>query len=218
MAAGREGLAAIQGSQLNLFLNGHSHPWRKLFWNLPCMDIKLFSLHNLPFTPLGKIKCQQLLCGKFIHQRLPSTLSIKSKVLPHGCKVLHACPHPWLHLDSSSAFSPRVSFCLNTSSLLPLHCSSVAQSCPTLRPHALPHARLPCPSPTPEPYANSCPLNRWCHLTISFSVISFSFAFNLSQHHGLFQWISTSHQVAKVLGFQHQFFQWIFRIDFLKID
>ena len=42
-------------------------------------------------------------------------------------------------------------------------------------------------------------------------------AFNLSQHQGLFQWVSSSHQVAKVLGFQlqHKYFQWIFRTDFL---
>jgi len=42
-------------------------------------------------------------------------------------------------------------------------------------------------------------------------------AFNLSQHQGLFQWVSSSHQVAKVLEFQlqHQSFQWIFRVDFL---
>ena len=39
--------------------------------------------------------------------------------------------------------------------------------------------------------------------------------FNLSQHQGLFQWVSSSHQVAKGLEFQHQFFQWIFRVDFL---
>ena len=41
--------------------------------------------------------------------------------------------------------------------------------------------------------------------------------FNLSQHQGLSQWISSSHQVAKVLEiqFQHQSFQWIFRTDFL---
>ena len=41
--------------------------------------------------------------------------------------------------------------------------------------------------------------------------------FNLSQHQGLFQWVSSSHQMAKVLGFQlqHQSFQWIFRTDFL---
>ena len=42
-------------------------------------------------------------------------------------------------------------------------------------------------------------------------------ALNLSHHQGLFQWVSSSHQVAKVLEFQlqHQSFQWIFRTDFL---
>ena len=40
-------------------------------------------------------------------------------------------------------------------------------------------------------------------------------AFNLSQHQGLFQWVSSSHQVAKVLEFQLQSIQWIFRTDFL---
>ena len=42
-------------------------------------------------------------------------------------------------------------------------------------------------------------------------------AFSLSQHQGLFQWVSSLHQVAKVLELQlqHQSFQWIFRVDFL---
>ena len=42
-------------------------------------------------------------------------------------------------------------------------------------------------------------------------------AFNLSQHQGLFQWVSSLHQVAKVFEFQLQYqsFQWIFRTDFL---
>ena len=44
----------------------------------------------------------------------------------------------------------------------------------SLRPHGLQHARLPCPSPTPGVYSNSCPLSRWCHPTISSSVVSFS--------------------------------------------
>ena len=45
-------------------------------------------------------------------------------------------------------------------------------------------------------------------------------AFNLSQHEGLFQWVSSLHQVAKVLEFQlqHQSFQWIFRAGFLRMD
>ena len=44
----------------------------------------------------------------------------------------------------------------------------------SLQPHVLQHARLPCPSPTPKDYANSCPLSQWCHPTISSSVIPFS--------------------------------------------
>ena len=45
-----------------------------------------------------------------------------------------------------------------------------------------------------------------------------SSAFNFSQHQGLFQWVRSSHQVAKVLEFQlqHQSFQWIFRTDLLQ--
>ena len=44
----------------------------------------------------------------------------------------------------------------------------------SLQPHGLQHARLPCPSPTPGAYSNSCPSHWWCHSTISSSVIPFS--------------------------------------------
>ena len=44
----------------------------------------------------------------------------------------------------------------------------------SLWPHGLQHTRLPCPSPTPGPCWNSCPLSQWCHPTISSSVIPFS--------------------------------------------
>ena len=44
----------------------------------------------------------------------------------------------------------------------------------SLPPHGLQHARPPCPSPTPRVHSNSCPLNRWCHLTTSSSVVPFS--------------------------------------------
>ena len=40
--------------------------------------------------------------------------------------------------------------------------------------HGLQHARLPCPSPTPRACSNSCPSSRWCHPTISSSVVLFS--------------------------------------------
>ena len=44
----------------------------------------------------------------------------------------------------------------------------------SLRPHGLQHARPPCPSPTPGIYSDSRPLSRWCHPTISSSVVPFS--------------------------------------------
>ena len=49
---------------------------------------------------------------------------------------------------------------------------SVLSDC--LQPHGLQHDRPPCPSATPRVYSNSCPSSRWCHTTISSSVVSFS--------------------------------------------
>ena len=62
--------------------------------------------------------------------------------------------------------------------LLGLHFSSVQFRCSVmsdaLQPHGLQHARPPCPSPTVGVYPNSSPLSRWCHPTISSSVVPFS--------------------------------------------
>ena len=56
--------------------------------------------------------------------------------------------------------------------------SSVQFSCSVvfdfLQAHGLQHARLPCPLPTPGVYSNLCPLSRWCHPTISSSVVPLS--------------------------------------------
>ena len=56
--------------------------------------------------------------------------------------------------------------------------SSVQFSCSvmfaSLRPHGLQHARLPCPSPIPRVYSNSCPSSQWCHPAISSHVVPFS--------------------------------------------
>ena len=100
-------------------------------------------------------------------------------------------------------------------------CSTVSQfSCSVvsdcLQPQGLQHTGPPCPSPTPRIYSNSCPLSRWC-IQPAHPLLSPSPAFNLSQHQGVFKWVSSSHQVARVLEFQlqHQSFQWMFRTDFL---
>ena len=53
--------------------------------------------------------------------------------------------------------------------------SSVAQVVSdSLRPYELQHARPPCTSPTPGVHPNPCPSSRWCHPTISSSVVPFS--------------------------------------------
>ena len=87
----------------------------------------------------------------------------------------------------------------------------------SLWPHGLQHARVPYPSPAPGACSNSGPSSWWCHQT-SHPLLSPSLpAFNLFQHQTLFQWVSSSHQVVKVLEFhlQHQSFQWMFRTNFL---
>ena len=91
----------------------------------------------------------------------------------------------------------------------------------SLQPHGLQHVRLPCPSPCLLPCPSPCPtpipeptqthVHRVGDAIQPFHPLSFPSlpTFNLSQHQGLFKWVSSSHQVAKVLEFQlqHQSFQ-----------
>ena len=101
---------------------------------------------------------------------------------------------------------------LITSSLL-----FVLFSCQSCNPNGLQHSRLPYPSPSPGVCPGSCRLHQWYHPTISSSVALFSCLFSLSQSQGLFQWASCSHWMTRVLELQlqHQFFQRVFRVDFL---
>ena len=94
--------------------------------------------------------------------------------------------------------------------------------CNSLWPHGLQQARPPCPSLSAGACSNSSPLSWWCHPT-SHPLSLSSPALNLSQHQGPVQWVSSSHQVAKVLELQLQylFFQWMsglisFRIDWFE--
>ena len=107
---------------------------------------------------------------------------------------------------------------LNRKGYSVFQCSSVAtQSCPTLcdpMNHSTPglpvHHQLPESTQTHVHWVGDA-------IQPSHPLSSPSPALNLSQHQGLFKWVSSSHQVAKVLEFQlqHQSFQWIFRTDFL---
>ena len=67
-------------------------------------------------------------------------------------------------------------FFLDSHSISSVQFSSVPQSCPSLcdpMDCSMP-GLLPCQSPTPRAYSNSCPSSQWCHPTISSSVIPFS--------------------------------------------
>ena len=69
----------------------------------------------------------------------------------------------------------------------------------SMRPHELQDARPPCQSPTPGVYPNSC---HWVNDAIQPShplLFPTTSSFNLPQHQGPFQGVSSSHQVAKVL-------------------
>ena len=57
----------------------------------------------------------------------------------------------------------------------------------SLRPHGPQHATPPCPSPTPGAHPNPCPLSRWCHPTISSSVVPFCFWLQSFPASGSFQ-------------------------------
>ena len=77
---------------------------------------------------------------------------------------------PKVHLRNNQARP------LGTKIMLPLLSVQFSHSVvsDSLWPHGLQHASLPCPSPNPRVYSNSCPLSQWCHPTISSSVIPFS--------------------------------------------
>ena len=83
--------------------------------------------------------------------------------------------------------------------------------------HGLQHTRLHCPSLPCRVCSNSCPLSWWCYLTISSSASLFSCPLILPNIRVFFQWVSSSHQVSKILELQLQYqsFQWIFRVDYL---
>ena len=128
-----------------------------------------------------------------------------------GCRVLRSvvCSFKILYIS----FHPL--FCRVVSNEMSQFSHSVVSN--SLRPHGLQHARLPCSSPTPGACSNHV---YWVSDAIqpSHPLSSPSPpAFNLSQNQGLFQWVSSLHQVAKILElqFQHQYFQ---RLISFEID
>ena len=75
----------------------------------------------------------------------------------------------------------------------------------SLWPRGLQHARLPCPSPTPEACSNSCPLSQWCHPTISSYAVSFSPRLQSLPASGSLPMVSSSHRWPKYWSFSLSF-------------
>jgi len=95
-------------------------------------------------------------------------------------------------------------------------CCSVTKSYWTLQPHGLSTPDFPFLHYFPE-FAQTHV--SWVHDAIPQShplLPASPLTLNISQHQGLFQWVGSSHQMAKVLELQlqHPSFQWIFRVDF----
>ena len=96
-----------------------------------------------------------------------------------------------------------------------VHCFSVAKLCPTLcDPMDCSTGGFTVPPEFAQTHVH------WVGDAIQSShplLLPFPPVFHLSWHHGLFQWVSFSYQVAEVLELQHQSFQWMFRVDFLDL-
>ena len=118
-----------------------------------------------------------------------------------------------------SNFFRRILVRMRTLTFRSVQFSSVTQSCPTLC------NPMDCSTPG-FPVHHQLPDLAQTHVHWVGDAIQLSHplssppppAFNLSQHQGLFKWVSSSNQLAKVLEFQlqHQSFQWIFRTGFLQ--
>ena len=165
-------------------------------------------------------------------------LSFQSRELPRRISSLLKClPHvPWMWKNLERRNDLEMCLIQENSAIhnftfseyvwLKIHpfpiCADVSsvQSCshiPSLRPHGLQHARLPCPSPTPWACSNSCPSSWCCHPTISSSVVPFSSCLQSFSASGSFPRSLFFTSGGQSIGFQlqHQSFQWIFRTDLL---
>ena len=93
-------------------------------------------------------------------------MGFKSRFVLYKCSlILYSFHFEWLSISNMTKILFRI---LSVSQFKP---SVLFDS---LWLHRLQHARLPCSSPTPRAYSNSCPSLWWCHSTILFSVIPFS--------------------------------------------
>ena len=95
--------------------------------------------------------------------------------VPHCCPLMLPKMYSWLHQLGGPGLAPGPGSPSGLSLTMVFLALLLTQSSPIPQPYGLQHARPPCPSPSPRVCSVSCPLSQWCYLTISSSVIPFSF-------------------------------------------
>ena len=155
-------------------------------------------------------------CGSWGHKELDTTKWLNWTVHLHLSSVLSS---------GLASFSSRLSHVVTQTALAASgQFSSVQFSCSvmsnSLWPLGLQHTRLPCASPSPGAYSNSCPSSPWCHPIISSSAVCFSSRLQYFPASGSFQMSQHFSSGGQMLKFQlqHQFFQWLFTTDFFRMD
>ena len=137
---------------------------------------------------------------------------------------LKICFHIYLEVRSSFSYlyfqwppttNPSVLHIAGTQKIFESPFSHLVAS-DSLWPHRLQHTRLPCPSPSPGVCSNSCPLNWWCHPTISSSFIPFSYLQSFPALGSfVMSWLFASGGHSVGVSALASVFQWIFKFDFL---
>ena len=127
------------------------------------------SLSNSSYRSISNLQCCVTLWTFCTGDPPSSDPHLTENLYPAVLYFLHKVSFPCSHLWDIVA--TEVGYLLSVSSVQFSDCSVTSHS---LQPHRLQHARLPCLSPTPRAYLNSCPSSWWCHPTISPSVIPLS--------------------------------------------
>ena len=135
-----------------------------------CKAVLCLVIHVQLFVTPWTVVCQAPLSVGILQARILEWFSRQEYWSELPCPPPADLPNPGIEPWSPAL---QVDF-FNHLSHQGIQFSSVTQSCLTLQPRGLQHARLPCPSPTPRACSNSCPSSQWCHPTISSSVVPFS--------------------------------------------
>ena len=107
------------------------------------------------------------------HQCILLQINLKSPLTVNSISglSLHVHTHTHTHIIVMCLLLSKLHPVLFFSLSVQFSLSVVSNSLQSL---GLQHSKPPCPSPTPRVYSNTCPLSRWCHPTISSSVVPFS--------------------------------------------